>query len=169
VPQSSVTLAMIVSLISVLSAVIPASYVAWNYRSDTYVRILGSDTMKGQNEDIPLLLVLAANNGGRPSFIRGAKVVGIGDVKIDETELAIVDPKDRVVYPSKTTTLRLTTTDVKTTSRRGPLEELLNAGRIKVIVDVEETTRFGRPELQHRSDESKGDVLVAIVQKRVPA
>lgn len=163
VPDNQVVLALLVSLISILSAVVPAAYKAWNNRSDAYVRVIGHTV---DNDSNPVLLVLVANNGGRPALIRGATLVGKG-LPIGSTPLTILDPTQELVLPSKATMLRLTTLDINTPAKRDALLALLPKGEITVSVEVEETGRLGRRFTRQQSDVAKGAQIEELVQKRV--
>jgi hypothetical protein len=163
IPGSEVVLALLVSLISILSAVAPAAYRAWNNRSDAYVRVIGHTL---DNDSNPVLLVLVANDGGRPALVRGATMVGNG-LPIGITPLTILDPTQELVLPSKSTMLRLTTLELNTKARRDPLLALLPKGEIIVSVEVEETGRLGRRVTRQQSDVAKGAQIAELVQKRV--
>jgi hypothetical protein len=164
IPDSQVVLALLVSLISVVSAVAPAAYNAWNNRSDAYVRAIGHTI---DNDSNLVLLVLVANNGGRPALVRGASLVGKG-LPIGRTPLTILDPTQKLVLPSKATMLRLTTLQIDTPMTRDSLLELLPKGEVTVSIDVEETGRLGTRFVRRQSDDIKGAEIEALVQKRVP-
>jgi len=163
IPGGEVVLAMIVSLISVLSAVLPAAYKAWNNRSDAYVRVIGH-ALDGDGN--AALLVLVGNNGGRPALVRGAHLVGKG-LPIGKTPLTILDPTQELVLPTKPTMLRLTTLDINTPAKRDALLALLPQGTITVSLDVEETGRLGGRFVRQQSDEAKGAEIEELVRKRV--
>ncbi|HEY6138434.1 MAG TPA: zinc ribbon domain-containing protein [Thermoanaerobaculia bacterium] len=163
VPDNQVVLALLVSLISILSAVAPAAYKAWNNRSNAYVRVIGHTL---DNDSNPVLLVLVANDGGRPALVRGAAMAGKG-LPIGTTPLTILDPTQELVLPSKSTMLRLTTLDINTPAKRDALLALLPAGEITVTVEVEETGRLGRRVIRQQSDVAKGVQIAELVQKRV--
>jgi len=161
-------LALIVALLSVISAVAPAAYMSWNNRSDTYARVLGSDFIKlDVDPNVPVILMLAANKGGRPSLVKSARLVSV-DAGIDETLMTIANPTDRLVEASKTTIVKLTTLDVKTSLKQADLLEKLKNAQVRVILDVEETGRFGGQFMSHPEDKAEGDVIAALVKKRVP-
>ena len=170
IPDSQVVLALLISLISVVSAVAPAAYRAWNNRSNTYVRILGPSSMSLDGDpNVPLLLVLVVNNGGRPSLVRRAMLVGDG-LAIGETELKIpdTDSEQTIVLPSKTVTLRLSTTEITTTMKRKALLASLHKGKVKVVVEIDETGRLGGRYTHQQHDEMNGGVLANLVTKLVP-
>src|SRR4051794_7150620 len=165
IPDSQVVLALLVSLVAVISAVAPAAYQAWNNRSDTYVRAIGQTTI--DNDSIPVLLVLVANNGGRPALVRGASMVGKG-LPIALTPLTIVDPTQELVLPSRTAMLRLTALEINTPMHGEALGKLLAKGDVTINVDIEETGRLGGRFVRRQSDDMKGANLELLVQKRVP-
>lgn len=164
IPGSEVVLALLVSLISVVSAIAPAAYKAWNNRSDAYVRVIGHSIIDGDAN--PVMLVLVANNGGRPALVRGATLTGKG-LPIAPTPLTILDPTQELVLPSKATMLRLTTLEINTPMKRDALLQLLSKGEVTVSVDVEETGRLGGRFVRRQSDDAKGAEIAELVQKRV--
>jgi hypothetical protein len=166
VPGGEVVLALILSLVSVISAVAPAAYTAWNNRSDTYVRFIAESTMENKNDPIPVLTVLVVNNGGRPALVRRASLTGNG-LPIDANELRILNATDKLVLPAKTAMLRLTTTQLKARKRRNDLLAMLNQGSVTITVDVEETGRLGGRKIRSHSDEAKGADIEELVKKRV--
>jgi len=162
-----VVLALIVALLSILGAVAPASYTVWNNRSDTYTRVLGSDTIKVDGDpNVPVILVLAANKGGRPSLVRSGRLVSAA-AGIGETPMTIANPTDRLVPASGTTIIKLTTLDINTDLKQTDILKKLNAAEIKVILDVEETGRLGGQFIGHPDDKAKGAIIAALVQRRV--
>ena len=163
IPDSQVVLALLISLISVVSAVAPAAYSAWNNRSDAYVRVIGHSI-----DSKPVLLVLVANNGGRPALVRRASLVGKG-LPIGSTELDILDPTQKLVLPSKATMLRLRPAnfEINTSVDLDRLLELLPKGEVTVSVEVEETGRLGSRVVRPQSDDTKGAEIEDLVRKYV--
>ena len=132
----------------------------WNNRSDTYVRVVGPD-----KDSHNVLLVLVANNGGRPALVRGASLVG-KELHIDRTELEILDSTQKLILPSTATMLRLSVANWKITTSvdRDQLLKLLPKGEVTVSVEVEETGWFGGRFVRRQSDDAKGALIEELVR-----
>lgn len=162
-----VVLALILSLLSVIGAVVPTLYKAWDNRSDTYVRILGPGVITVDSDTgVPVIVVGVINKGARPSFVKSATLVGAG-LPILETPLTIANRKDTLVPAGQTSILNMTTLALNTALRQSALLSKLKSGQVKVIVDVEETGRFGGQALVQRENTVQGVILAGLVRRHV--
>jgi hypothetical protein len=140
-PGGEVVLALILSIISVASAVGPATYRAWNYRSNSYMRILGPTADRLE------ILVAVGNDGDQPSVVRSVEMT-FRDVPIEPVVMKIANPQDQVIAAGKSIVLHLTITDMALLpSARNAKNEVaqsdLKKGRIVLHATIEETSRTG--------------------------
>lgn len=141
-PASQVTLALILSIISVLSAVIPPIYRYLANHSQTNIRVLGVRDYQ-ENTQVPekTIAVLAANRGKRTSFIRSATLRFSGGSI--PTVLRVRNIVDQAVQPEKNVVLYLT---ADTMSGMTPAEVyawLERRGAATVVVNIDEIDRDG--------------------------
>lgn len=116
VPASQLTIALLISLISVISAVVPPTLGYLANRSHTYVRILGERELQAAQNAYPqkAILVLVANNGKRPSLVKSASISFEG-INAAPTELVIHEADQKLVSPEKQVLFHLTTDEVART------------------------------------------------------
>lgn len=141
-PASQLTLALVISLISVLTAAVPPVLAYFANRSNTFVRVLGDGTYQpeGASREERTILILAANNGKRPSIVRSASIrfTGIGAAP---TELSILNIDQKLILPEHQVLLHLTADRVDRTggSTRKQILDALDQAQAIVTVVVEET------------------------------
>jgi len=154
VPMSEVTLALILSIISVISAVAPPVVRYFSNHSETYVHVLGT----GRIAEEPTIRVLVVNSGKRASFVKSARIIfdrsGQKRIDADETDLEVKNPDDALIAPGEHAVIqfsvgsvaRVIGADNKTiTSKSDVLKQVLLGGNIMIRVTVEETNRDGKP------------------------
>jgi len=132
-PASSVVLSLLVALVTVIGAVGP-KFVDWLHRnSETSVFIVGGS----QTE----LYVTAANNGNKPSAIRGFHV-RFENVPLPDTDLELPDPSLAFLLPKghRDLALRHQVIHLAGNSTPADLETSLEKGIVHLTVDVQEST-----------------------------
>lgn len=152
VPQTEVALALVLSIISVLAAVIPPVVRWWKDRSVTETRVFGVEDHTPENGGTaPMIKVGVTNSGTRPSFVRGAtisfgKALGLGDQAVP---LEIAEVRERYVRPDETSYLHLSSSQF--VSRKiDPTS--LNASNVTITLRVEEARRLGGRGIEERPD-----------------
>lgn len=153
VPQTEVALALMLSIISVLAAVIPPMVRWWKDRSVTETRVFGvEDHMPAENAGtVPMIKVGVTNSGTRPSFVRSAtisfgKALGLGD---QEIPLEIAEVRERYVRPDETSYLHLTSGAFVA---RKIDEAILKAQKVTITLHIEEARRLGGTGIEKRPD-----------------
>ena len=148
IPTSQVTLALILSIISVMSAVVPPVLRYYSNHSETYVRVLGPGKFKGDNREEDLTIrALVLNNGKRASFVKSASLTFDNTIHAEATDLEVKNTDDALVAPEKSAILHFSAPSV---GRRGQkrkqevLDEILAGGKVTIKVTVEETDRNGK-------------------------
>jgi hypothetical protein len=146
-PASQITIALTISLISVLSAVIPPVLAYYANRSQTFVRVLGDGqyTPQGAHNPEKSIVVLAANNGKRASLVKSASIRFDG-VSAAPMTLDILNATETLILPERQVYLHLSADHVQPVngaSAETILESLAN-GTATVTVQVEETDIRGR-------------------------
>jgi hypothetical protein len=137
-----VSFALILSFFSVLSAVTPLFARYWSNHSETYVRLLGSAPF-GQEEPESTILVLAANNGKRMSFIDSATLEFIGLPAAPNVALRVRNIDQQAVPADQTAKIYLTGS-VKTSNRQAFMDAIdRGEGKVRLTVIVHETDRNG--------------------------
>jgi ribosomal protein L40E len=172
IPGGEVVLALIVSIISVLSATLPSMYRAWNYRSDTYVRLLGVQPLATGAKNAPLvILALVGNDGGRPAVVRGARLSFASTIPLAPTPLNIVNSADKLVQPDKAVAIQLTIDHLERTGQENTQQILdaLATGKATIEIDVEQTSRFGSRVSQRQFDSAEAALLTEWVATHVSA
>jgi predicted nucleic acid-binding Zn ribbon protein len=163
VPASQVTLALVLSLLSVLSATVPPVLAYFANRSQTYVRIIGEGTYAESTGDVPELTirVLVVNNGKRPSMVKSA-IISFPGLAAEDTPLAVLNAADALILPEKHAYIHLSTGSVRRKGKATKPEILdtLTTGKARIALDVEETDRNGdfydaAPPPHHTIDASK--------------
>jgi hypothetical protein len=148
IPTSQVTLALILSIISVISAIAPPVVRHYSNHSETYVRVLGPGKFKGDRPEEDLTIrVLVLNNGKRASFVKSASLTFDKTIHADDTELEVKNPDDALVAPEKSATLHFSVASVGRhgqKKKQDVLDEVLAGGEVTIKVTVEETDRNGK-------------------------
>lgn len=174
-PASQVTLALILSIISVISAVAPPVVRHFTNHSETYVRVLGPGRFKAVDQpeaaEEQTIRVLVANNGRRASFVKSAQLIFDDSIHAVNTELEVKNPDDALVPPDKNATLHFFS--VASVGRRegkskdDVLKEALAGGMVMIKVTVEETDRNGKPFDAFPDHRIKADKLYTWMEFRV--
>jgi hypothetical protein len=142
-PGGQLTLALLISLISVLSATVPPALAHFANRSRTYVRILGESTFQQDENAHPetAILLLVSNNGKRPSIVKSASIAFDG-IDAAPVALTILDGDKKLVLPEKQVQLHVTAEHPISRTNGISRDDLLNSlgkGQAIITVDVEET------------------------------
>ncbi|HYR27641.1 MAG TPA: hypothetical protein VEU30_04205 [Thermoanaerobaculia bacterium] len=177
-PASQVTLALILSIISLLSAVLPPLYNYLTNRSETYVRVLGSEDFlkEGEAEPDAAIVVLVANNGKRASFVKSATLTfakkGKDVIHASDAEHLEVLDKDALILPDKPLRLHfdgsmLARLDKRT--KQTVMNEVLAGRLVTLTVTVEETGRDGKPFDASVPHTFKADKIYKWMDARVPS
>jgi hypothetical protein len=147
-----VVLALTISLISVVAAIGPALIGAWNFRSRTEVRVLGSRIPKDATS--PVLVVSVINTGRRPALVESVDLKFDG-LPVQPKVLRVVNLDGRFVAPGATAVLEVTTDGLQLVPGETKETVKANADRAKAIVtaSVEEITRWGGRRTVDRSDD----------------
>lgn len=136
-PASQLTIALVISLISVISAAVPPVLAYYANRSQTFVRVLGDGTYPGEVPE-HTIVVLAANNGKRPSFVKSASIRFKG-IDAAPTQLHILNVDSKLILPESQVRLHLTAIHVAHRGTKDKILESLATGTATVTVVVEET------------------------------
>ncbi len=145
-PASQVTLALVLSLLSVLSATVPPVLAYFANRSQTYVRIVGEGKYAENSGDIPehTVRVLVVNNGKRPSMVKSA-VISFPGLAAEDTPLGVLNTADALILPETHAYIHLSTGSVRrkgNATKQEILDALVN-GKARIDLNVEETDRNG--------------------------
>ena len=141
-PQGQLTLALLVSLISVISAIVPPVLRYFTNHSQTYIRVLGDGTFRAEGEGRPdrTIKVLAANNGKRSSIVESASIrfAGIGAAP---AVLEIRNLDQTLILPEKQVVLHLSADHIGRvgTATREEILAAVERGRATITLNVEET------------------------------
>lgn len=152
VPASQVTLALLISLVSLGSATVPHIYRHYTNHSETHVRVLRYEPFlrKGAAFPEPSIVVLVMNTGKRPSLVKSALLQfdkkGPNAIHATDATLEVAD-QDVVVKPDEPMQLHFTggmlgRRDGKT--KKDVLDEVQEGRRATLVVTVEETNRNGK-------------------------
>ena len=153
VPRSEVVLALGLSILSMLAAVIPPAVRWWRDRSDTEIRVLGvEDYMPTEGDlsaSVPMIRVAVTNTGTRPSFVRSATIsfgqaLGIGNLPLE-----IAEVRERSVRPDEISYLHLSS---RSFTGKAFDSNVLHAHDVTIALDVEETLRLGGRQVESRPD-----------------
>lgn len=138
VPASQLTIALLLSLISVTSAVVPPALGYLTNRSHTYVRILGEGELKTDADAYPqkAILLLVANNGRRPSIVKSASI-SFENINAAPTDLEIHEAEKKLVLPEQQLLFHLTADQIARTS--APAGIAASPVYATITVTVEET------------------------------
>ena len=146
IPASQVTLALVLSLLSVLSATVPPVMAYFGNRSQTYVRIVGEAQYAANPDDIPeqAVRVLVVNNGKRPSMVKSA-VISFPGLAAEETPLVVLNAADALILPEKHAYILLSSDSVrrKGSATKQQILDALATGKARIDLNVEETDRNG--------------------------
>lgn len=136
VPASQLTLALLISLISVLSAVVPPALAHFANHSHTYVRILGDEALpvEGSPFPEPTILLLVANNGKRPSLVKSASISFEG-INAAPAELEIRENNKRLIGPGEQVPLHVTVVQVERTKAAAAASPESVYATITVVVE----------------------------------
>ena len=177
-PDSQVALALLVSLISVLTATVPRILEAWNYGSDTRVRLIGIETIKQTENGIEVetnaIRIAASNSGkGYAAIVRKASIAFDEALEIEPADLDIANPEDTLVLAEKSNVAKLVLTGglkrtAAKTKTRAEILELLRDHNVTVTVWVEETRPFRGPRLETRTDSVPGEQLREFIAEHTP-
>jgi hypothetical protein len=144
-PGNAVVLSLLLSLISVISAVGPALLNLINFRSETTGFLIGSEFDPAVSRDKHVLVVRLMNSGGRASFVSDASLdlttVGGGVVPLE-----IINNRDRQVRERAQTDLKLFADDSAFTVAQGTIPEViagLCSAKVSVVVTVGEENLVG--------------------------
>lgn len=153
IPQTQLTLALVLSLISILAAVVPPAVRWWNDRSVTEARVSGVEEHKPEEmaATVPMIRVAVTNRGTRPSYVRKATItfaeaLGFGK---DELPLEIAEVRERYVRPDETAYLHLASKDFVA---KGIAADVLKTNNVTITLHVEETRRLGGRGIEERPD-----------------
>ena len=139
-----VTLALLLSLFSVIGAAAPVIIGYLMDYSETYVRVLGARQYgeEGQQKE-QTIAVLAVNNGKRMSFIDSASIEFVG-LDAQSAPLRVRNVVDQAVPPGKSVILYFTGSP-KTSSGKTTDEVSASAddGSIRITVRIDESGRDG--------------------------
>lgn len=153
VPQTEVTLALILSLISILAAVVPPVVRWWNDRSLTESRVSGVEDHKPEETaaTVPMIRVAVTNRGTRPSYVRKATITFAEALGFGKTELPleIAEVRERYVRPDETAYLHMSAKDFVA---KAIAAEVLKANNVTITLHIEETKRLGGREIELRPD-----------------
>ena len=153
VPRGEIVLALILSIISMVAAVVPPAVRWWNNRSVTQARIVGVEDQEvmadGLPASVPMIRVDVTNTGTRPSFVRSATISFTEGLRIVAMPLEILEVRERYVRPDETSFLHLT-------ARKYVAKNLdpttLKDNSVTVTLQVEETLRLGGRGVEPRLD-----------------
>lgn len=165
-----VSFALILSFISVVSAVSPLVVHYWTNHSETYVRILGSSQYAEENQlKEATILVLAANNGKRMSFVDSARLTFAG-VDLKPATLRVRNISKQAVAPETNVELHLTGSILTANGRE--VTEVMDAvargaGEVTLDMTVHETDRNGHVVVKHRTDQRPAKLLYQWMVKHV--
>jgi hypothetical protein len=152
VPASQLTIALLLSLISVISATVPPALGYFANHSHTYVRVLGESELQEPGAyPQQSILVLVANNGKRPSIVKSASI-SFENLNAAPTELEIHETDQKLIPPEKQLFFHLTADAVERTATRTSSEPITAI----VTMTVEET-------------DVRGNLVTATPKHRVPA
>jgi predicted nucleic acid-binding Zn ribbon protein len=161
-PQSEMALALILSIISVLSAVLPALYKAWNHRSRSYIRILGPAA------DGKSLLIAVGNDGSRPAVVQSLAMEFDGIRLENVPAMEILNREAQLILPEKSVVLQITVFDL--VAKKGvSIENVpddLDKGRITVKARIIETSITGEHYV-HPDDDDVSDKAPGIYIKEM--
>jgi hypothetical protein len=169
IPGSEVVLALLVALISVLSAAVPLAYRAWNYRSDTTVYLLGAaDSEKAGG---PVVMVAVTNDGLRPAVVQEAIKLSweTPPIPLMTSTLRILNPQSRIVLPGQTSVLELTGAGVGVIGKPTPtdVEQALLTGNAIVTLGIDQTSRLGCHAQEYSQARVKASMLETWLKGKV--
>ncbi|HVR37584.1 MAG TPA: hypothetical protein VMU84_00700 [Thermoanaerobaculia bacterium] len=149
IPASEVTLALILSIISVLSAIIPPVVNYLSNQSETYTHVVGT----GKIGEEPTIRVLVTNSGKRSSYVKSGRI--LFDRKDDKTRIDAVDTDlnvqnrdEALIPPGEHAIIHLSADSVgrlNGKTRDQVLTQVNAGGEVAVRLVVEETGPDGDP------------------------
>ena len=165
-----VSFALILSFVSVISAVAPFVVRYWTNHSETYVRMLGSSQYGEENQvKETTILVLAANNGKRMSFVDSANLTFSG-LDLQPATLRVRNISKQALAPETNIELHLTGS-VLTANGKEAADVLAavarGAGEATLDMTVHETDRDGHVVVEHRTDKRPAKLLYQWMVKHV--
>jgi hypothetical protein len=141
-----VTIALLLSLVSVIGATVGPVLTAVTNRSRTSVRVIGDATFApaGAAESKRVVRVLVVNNGRKPSMVTGARIA-FHDIDA-AAQLTIANRDETFILPDQHVYLLLSTDRIDrigTTDHKGVCRQI-DKGTITIELAVEETGFRGK-------------------------
>jgi hypothetical protein len=176
IPGSEVVLALLVTLLSVLSGFLPQLYKAWNYRSATRVHVLGVREVPETSQEDYVVLVQAFNTGGRPAVVRTADVRFEGLPIETLTDAKVINPEKMVLLPNEPVILQLAVPGLTTKLPQKAILAQLDLAHaetkrfphVHVDLHIDETTRRGATNPLVRSGDCVAKRLKGFFKAYVP-
>jgi hypothetical protein len=142
-----VTIALILSLVTVIGATVGPVINAITNRSETSVRVVGDSNYAapGMSEVKKTIRVLVVNNGRKPSIVKAARIA-FRRIDAQARELTIANNEDMFVRPDQHVYLFLSTDVVRRVGSRTKTDvlEQVDTGEITITLDIEETGWRGK-------------------------
>lgn len=177
-PDSQITLALLVSLITVLGATVPRIVQAWNYGSDTRVRLIGTEKVQEEENGIEVettaIRVAASNSGkGYAAVVRKASITFDEAYQLEPADLDVANPEETLVLAEKTSIVKLVLSGGLKASADSAMTSadrlaLLRDKNATITVWVEETRPFHKPSLEPRFDSVAGGQLHDFIVEHAP-
>jgi hypothetical protein len=173
IPASEVVIALLVSLISVITGAAAAVTSAWNYRSRTSVHILGYEVVdKAARQKNYVVLAGVVNSGQRPAIVRSARIrfdrLSLKPVPV--AKVKVVNMKETLLAPNERATLRLQLDgiDLEKGKTKPDVMRALPKGSLIVEFDVEETSWLGSPDRETRRGSCSTTAMEEYFKRYVP-
>ena len=145
IPGNEVVLALLVSLLSVLSTAIPAILYVVRLPSDTTAVVLDPEYDPEISSTKRVLLVRAFNAGGSSTIVRGA-TLDLANVNAAAVELSNKTPRNSEVPAGKQTDVKFFASVVRPSqgTTKEKVASLLCTESVDLLLQVDEQTRFGK-------------------------
>jgi hypothetical protein len=136
-----VSIALVLSLVSVISATVGPVLNMVTNRSRTSIRVIGDVVFKppGAIESRKVVRVLVVNNGRKPSMVKSARIRFAG-IDAKSRNLGIANPDETFILPDKQGYLLLTVDRIEPDGATpATVREQIGSGMATIEVVVEET------------------------------
>lgn len=176
-PDSQIALALIIALITVLTATVPRIVAAWDYGSETIVRVIGTEKVsqksKGLEVETTAIRVAVTNHGtGTEALVESATLTFDHALDLAPATLELLNPEDALVAPGRTNIVRwVLSQGLKRRLKRQTRAEILDLlaeKKATITVIVLEKRPLREPESARRVDSVRGDQIHDFFDEHTP-